>query len=176
MHLDHARARGLLLSAMLLAATTATAAPLDVKLGLWESTVTTEASGAPPMDLSSLTPEQKARVEAMFRARAAQGPRTHVTKTCLTKEKLAKDPASEPPEPGESCSTKIVSQSRTHWKGKRTCTLNGRKRQFDIDITAVSRERTKGTLKLVFSDASRTMKVNGTLSGKWLGSDCGDVR
>ena len=64
MHLDHARARGLLLSAMLLAATTVTAAPLDVKLGLWESTVTTEASGAPPMDLSSLTPEQKARVKA----------------------------------------------------------------------------------------------------------------
>ncbi len=174
--MNHARTTGPLLSALLLAATTANAAPLDLKLGLWESTITTESNGAPPIDTSRLTPEQKARVEALFKQRAAQGPRSHTTKSCLTKEKLAEDPASEAPEKGESCTTKIISQSSTHWQGKRICTLNGRKREFDINVSALSRERTKGTVKATFSDASHSMKVDGTISGKWLASSCGSVK
>ena len=174
--MNRIRASALIFFALLLATAGARAVPLDVKTGLWESTVTTESSGMPPIDMSRLSPEQRARLEAVFKQRAAQGPRTRTTKTCLTKDKLAEDPAAEPAEKGESCSTKIISQSSRHWQGKRICTLNGRKREFDVNITALSRERTRGTVKVVMSDASRSMKVNGTIAGKWLASDCGSVR
>lgn len=174
--MNHARSDALLFCASLLVATIATAAPLDLKLGLWQSTITTESSGAPPIDTSRLSPEQRARIEAMFKQRAARGPKTHISKSCLTKKKLAEDPASQPPEQGETCSTKIISQSSTHWQGNRVCTGNGRRREFDIDISALSRERTKGTIKVSIGDASRTMKVNGTIAGKWLASDCGSLK
>jgi Protein of unknown function (DUF3617) len=154
----------------------ASAAPLDVKLGLWETTYTSQSSGDLPFDTSNLSPQQRARLQAMLRARQAQGPLTRVYKSCLTKKQLAQDPAAEPPEPGESCSTKIVSQTSKRWKGKRVCTRNGRRREFDIDMRAVSRERSQGTVRVVFSEEGKTMTVNGKISSRWLSSNCGNVQ
>lgn len=154
----------------------ASAAPLDVKLGLWEVTFTSQSSGAPPLDASELSPQQQARLQAMLRARQAQGPLTKVYKSCLTKKQLEEDPAAEPSEPGEKCTTKIVSQSSKHWKGTRVCTRNGRQREFDIDMRAVSRERSQGTVKVVLSGGGQSMTVHGKMSSKWLSSACGDVQ
>ena len=66
----------------------ASAAPMDVKLGLWQSTITSEVSGMPPIDMSRYTPEQRARMEAAFKKYEARGPRTTTYKTCLTKKNL----------------------------------------------------------------------------------------
>lgn len=174
--MNQARITGLLLCAFFLYAASASAAQLNVKPGLWESTITTESSGTLPFDTSRLSPEQRARLEATFKKRQAQGPTTHVYKSCLTQKKLAEDPFADPAEDGESCSTKVISQSSTHWKGTKVCTKNGRRREFDVDISALSRERTKGTTFVTLSDASHTMKVRGSISSKWLGSNCGGVR
>ena len=60
--------------------------PLDVKLGLWESTTTTEHSGAPPIPdevLARLTPEQRAKIEERAKASAQQGPKTTTRKNCV---------------------------------------------------------------------------------------------
>lgn len=159
-----------------LLSTGAIGAPLDLKLGLWESTFTSQSSGEFPAGAMNLSPEQKAQIQALMRSRQAQSPMTKVYKSCLTKKQLNEDPAAEPPEPGESCSTKIDSQSSKHWKGKRVCTKGTRRREFEIDIRALSRERTTGTVKVMFTEGGQTMTVDGKLSGKWLSSDCGDVK
>jgi len=161
------------LCASALFAAQACAAPLDVKLGLWESTLTTQMSGALPFDASNLSPEQRAQLQAMLQARGAG---THKYRSCLTKKQLEEDPAAEPPEPGESCKTKVISQSSKHWKGTRVCTRNGRRREFDIDMRAISRVRARGTVRVVFSEGGQTMTVNGKMSNRWLSSDCGDVK
>jgi hypothetical protein len=157
--------------------TGAFAAPLDVKLGLWETTFTSQMSGSGlPFDASNLSPAQQAQLQAMLRARQAQGPMTRVYKSCLTKKQLEEDPAAEPPEAGEKCTTKIVSQTSKHWKGTRVCTRASRRREFNIDVSAVSRERTRGTVRVMFSEGGKAMTVNGRLSSRWLSSNCGSVQ
>ncbi|HUJ88125.1 MAG TPA: DUF3617 domain-containing protein [Burkholderiales bacterium] len=169
----------LLLPAFLAAAASASAAQMDVRLGLWEATVTSKMSGAPPIDVSSLnklSPEQRARLEAMFQSRAAQGPQTHSYKTCLTKEDLEKDPFSEPARQGETCTTKVTSHTRTMWQGTRVCTGDRGRQEYSAKISVLSREQVKGTVLMKLSDGSHTMTNHATYSGKWLGSDCGGVR
>src|SRR5215467_16319582 len=66
--------------------------PPDVKLGLWETTVTSQMSGLPPIPpeaLARMTPEQKARMEAAMKARSGH-PTTHTSRHCVTKEQLEK--------------------------------------------------------------------------------------
>src|SRR5690348_15022970 len=66
--------------------------PIDVKVGLWESTNTSEMSGMPAMPaippdkLAQVPPEQRARIEAMMKGRG--GSNTSTTRSCLTKESL----------------------------------------------------------------------------------------
>jgi uncharacterized protein DUF3617 len=175
--MTRARSIALLSFALSIAGGTAGAADhLDVKLGLWESTTTSESSGLPPLANSGLTPEQKARLEEMMKKRQAQGPRTHVTKSCLTQEKLEREPFANAGEKGQSCTTKMLSQTRTHWQGTTVCTGNGQKREFAMNLTAVSREQVKGTIQATMSDSGHTMKVHNTIAAKWLGSDCGKVK
>ena len=66
--------------------------PLDVKLGLWETTSTTQMTGMPPIPpevLDRMTPEQRAQMEATMGASGGQ-PKAHITKSCMTKERLEK--------------------------------------------------------------------------------------
>src|SRR5437868_5425364 len=59
---------------------------LNVRLGLWETTSTTNVGGQMPIDTSKMTPEQKARMEAAMRGML--GKHTNTTTSCLTKERL----------------------------------------------------------------------------------------
>ncbi len=173
---DVPQTRMLLLIALVLASASASAAQIDVKLGLWQSTITSEVSGMPPIDMSRYTPEQRARMEAAFKKYEARGPRTTTYKTCLTKKKLAEDPFSEPPQDGETCSTKMTSQSKTMWQGSRVCTGNHGRQEFSGKITALSRERVEGAMLVKMSNGGRTMTSHAKYASKWLGSDCGNVK
>lgn len=155
--------------ALLVSGTAAYADPLDVKPGLWEVTTTT---GMPPVDTSRMTPEQKARFEAAMRAREAQGPRAKVRKSCMTKEKLEREPFGEKDQ--EHCTHTVISNTRTHWESKMRCTRPERVGTFSIE--AVSRERIKGAVQINASDEKNKMVVHVTFEGKWLGSNCGDTR
>jgi len=160
--------------ALVLASTTTYAEPLDVKLGLWESTTTTEMSGMPPVDTSKMAPEQKARFEAAMKARQAQGPRTHVHKSCLTKAKLEREPFQDEEDNKESCTHTMISSTRTQWHGKLQCTKP--KRVGEVRMEALSRERIKGTIQMSASDANHAMTVHVSIAGRWLGPSCGDIK
>lgn len=171
--MGHARAFGLfLLFAATAGATTARAERFDVKLGLWEVTRTTETSGALPIDTSKLTPEQRGRLEAAMKAR--QGTRTHTLRSCLTQEKLDRDMFSSDKE-NAKCKHTVVASTRTVREVKMECT-GDEPMTGDLRFEALTRERVKGDAKMTVGEGARSMKVNSTVTAKWIGSDCGAVK
>ncbi len=159
----------------------ASAAALDVKTGLWEATTTIETSGAPPMDLSRLPPEQRARLEAALKKQEAQGPHKHssVVRNCVTQEQLSRQPfdelGSKLQKQGETCKTTVVSATSKHWQGKFECTgktaISG-----ELSIDALSRERVRGEARSHASNDAHAMSSHVTISARWLGADCGKQR
>ena len=158
--------------ALALASTGAYADPLDVKPGLWEITVTTKMSGMPPIDTSKVTPEQKARFEAAMKALQAKGPRVRVRKACMTQERIEREPFQEKDE--ASCTHTVISSTRTQWQAKRVCTKP--KSVEEVKYEALSRERIKGTVQINKSDDKHEMAVHVSIAGKWLGSNCGNIK
>ena len=119
--------------------------PLDVKLGLWETSTTTDMSGMPPMPadlLAKLTPEQRAKMEAAMKARAAQGAKTTTRRTCLTKEELSK--ALTFGDDDKSCQRTIISSSRSKQEVHLECTNETMKRSGDVHIEAINAEERQG--------------------------------
>ena len=164
------------LFAMLLLTAAARAASLDIKPGLWETTHTVESSGTPPLDTGRLTPEQKARIEAMVRKREAEGPRTRTFKECLTKEKLEHEPFSGPEDEAQTCVSSVTTHTPRRLQGKRVCTLGQNKKEVAFDIDALSPEQVKGSIRTSLSDPRHTMTSHATFTSRWLGSDCGNQK
>lgn len=158
--------------ALVFASTAALAEPLDVKPGLWEVTATTEMSGMAPIDTSKMTHEQKARVEAAMKKRQGQGSRAHVRKTCMTEEKIKREPFQE--KDMESCSYTVISSTRTKWQAKRICTKPKSVGEFKVE--ALSREHIKSTVQINASDDKHAMAVHVSMDGKWIGSNCGKIK
>jgi hypothetical protein len=156
------------------ASTVAYPEPLDVKPGLWEVTTTTAMSGMPPIDYSGMPPEQRARIEAAMKARQAMGNRVHVRKSCLTREKLAKEPFQDEDNNNESCTRTVISSTRNMLQAKLHCTHP--RSDGQIKMEALSRERIKGTVQMNASDDKHAMAVQVSIAGKWLGTACGDVK
>jgi hypothetical protein len=144
--------------------------PLNLRLGLWQMTYTTERSGAiavPPELLAKLTPEQRARTEARLKARAAQGPHIDTKRFCLTEERLNKAVFEE--NENKSCQRTIVASSSKVLQFKQECAAADAKRTFDGRIEALDPETLKGSLKA--NSAGNAID----LAGRWIGADCGDA-
>ena len=152
--MNHLRAAAPYFCASLLATAGAQAAPLDVKTGLWETTIASKSSGP------------------------AQGPLPHTStyKTCLTQKDLEEDPIAAPAERGQTCSTKMTSQTRTTWQGTRVCTGEQGRQEYSGKITAVSREKVKGTLLVKMSLGGGSITNHASYESRWLGANCGKVK
>jgi Protein of unknown function (DUF3617) len=149
--------------------------PLDVKLGLWESTSTMEHSGTPPIPqelLERLTPEQRAKMEE--RLKAQQGSKTNARKSCVTKESLDKAMAFGSDD--RACHRTIVSSSSTKVDAKIECSAGGMKSTGTVHVDVISSEHVKGTVVMNMGDGTRAMKVNSTFESKWLGPVCGATK
>ncbi len=149
----------------------------NVKTGLWESTITTHMSGIPqlPEDkLAQLSPEQRARVEAAMQGMAANGGQPHTSKSCLTKEKLAKgfDPANQEE---TRCKRTIVTNSAKVIDMKENCSTENGTMSGTFHIEANGTEATTGSMHMVITQGGKTMTTDGTFQGKWLSADCGGV-
>ena len=171
-----------LIGTMLLLPLLATAAdftPLGLKPGLWESTVTMK-TGSP---MASIPPEQRAQMEAamanMPPARRAQmeammagrGQPT-VTKSCLTKDSLAKalDLGAQQ---RKNCQYKVVSSSPTTQQVEMECTTDNNKLTGTMTFEALSPESGKATIQM---SQDGVQKMNMTVNTRYLGPDCGDVK
>lgn len=156
--------------------------PLDVKVGLWETTVTSTMTGLPAMPsipdsaLAQMPPEQRAKIEEMIKERTGGKPTT--TRSCLTKDKLEK---TNPFENGpKMCTYTIVSSTSSKLEMKTECTQNDMKMTGDIVVEAVDSENVKGSVHMNSTGgktaSSGAMNISSTFTSKWLGAACGDVQ
>ncbi len=150
--------------------------PLNIKLGLWETTSTFSMTGMPPIPadaLANMTAEQRARLEQMMKARSGV-PTTHTHKYCVTKEKLEKD-LSFGEERGK-CTHTIVSSSNSAAEVKFHCAEEGTSVDGTAKFEAISSENVKGSVHTVSSGNGTTMNSDIALTSRYLGPSCGDVK
>jgi hypothetical protein len=150
-----------------------TITPLDVKLGQWESTMTMETTGLPPIPpevLDRLPPEQRAKMEERLKANASKGPKTTVHKNCLKKEDL--DKALSFGNQEKACTRTIVTSNRSKQEIHMECAVGGGKQTGTIRVEAINSENVKGSTEMTMTGAGRTMNMNSSFTAKWLGPTC----
>ena len=172
------------LGAALLASLAAWAAddikPLDVKLGLWESTVSTQMSGLPPIPaeaLARLSPDQRAQMEAMIKQRQAQSAVPKTNKSCLTKEGLAQAMSFGNMGNNDACKRTVVSSSSSNAEIRFECSdpKTSTKTTGTMHVEALNSENVKGNSQVTSGNGTNTMNAQVTFTAKWLSSDCGPL-
>jgi hypothetical protein len=152
----------------------AAAQKMDVRLGLWEMSTTVQMSGEPPVDTSKMTPEQRAQMEAALAATKGIMARPHTIKSCLTKEKLSKGFLQEKQ---ESCKHTVLTDTSTELGVSFVCTANdGETTTGEWHFQAISRESVKGTGKMTMSKGGQSMTGASSMTAKWVGDACGNVK
>ena len=152
--------------------------PLDVKLGLWETTSTSQTSGMPPVNipedaLARMTPEQRAKVEQMMKGSGS--PRTNTVKSCMTREKMNRAEAFGTDR--KNCTRSVVSSSGNKTEVRMECTTDdGAKVNGIVRVERISSDSVKGSMQMTTTSGDRTMNMNSTFTSKYLGPDCGDVK
>ena len=156
--------------------------PFDVKLGLWETKASTQMGAMrnmpampsiPPDALANMTPEQRAHVEAMMKARAG-GPMVTTTKICITREQLNNPMAFSRPD--RTSTPKVVSSSATRQQIHVECTHQGGKVAGDLTVERIDSEHIKGNMAMKGGMEGHPVDIKMTFDTTWVASDCGNVK
>jgi hypothetical protein len=149
---------------------------LSMKLGLWENTVTIQSPGVPGLSedmLAKIPPEQRAKMEAAMKG--AMGP--HTSKNCVTAETLKEARGFGDQPKNSSCKRTITSSSPRSLEFHMECNSGGSKTVTDGHFQVVDSVILKGEMNgTTTTPDGRTMPSKITISGKWLGSDCGSLQ
>ncbi len=157
--------------AVVAAAALVSAQTLNITLGLWSVTATTQMAGPPPVDMSQLTPEQRARVEASMKSMVAP----HIFKTCVTADKLKGNPFEERAD--ASCKRSVTERSTTVYAVREECTSPDEgTTTSEARFTALSPTSVTGTVSMVRRLNGQPSKITTQLTGKYMTSACGDVK
>jgi hypothetical protein len=143
--------------------------PLDVKLGQWETTLTTKTTGLPPIPqdvLEKMPPEARARMEERMKGTSNGAPHTTVSKSCLKKEDLTR--AMTFGADDKACTRTVLSSSGSRQEIRVECNRNGVKQTGTIRIEAANSESVRGSMEMALG----AMNINSTFSSKWLSSTC----
>lgn len=149
---------------------------LNVKEGLWERTMTRSMKGMPappnipPDALAKMPPEQRAKLEAMMKG----APTTDVHRECITKEKLAKDLAFNPTR--GNCTRTIVNSTASKLEMKFHCEEKESSSDGTFFVEVIGSDNVKGTMHAVINANGHPMNMDFSMSSKYLGADCGDVK
>ncbi len=158
--------------------TNAQAQPLNVKTGLWETTIRSEAHGQLPIpqeQLQKMSPPQRAAMEKIM-ARNSQ-PRSHVFKHCVTQEELDKAESNFlAGEPGMKCENKLSKHTHSSVVGTMHCTKGSMRQTADFSYEARDREHISGKLNMTVSNGTNTMSSKGTMSSRWISASCGKTQ
>ncbi len=149
--------------------------PLNVKPGLWETTMTSTTSGQMPIPaefLNRMTPEQRAKFQERMKEHSAPHTNTSTTKNCETKEKLAESPFNDQKE----CKQTILNSTSTRAELKIMCRYGDVTSGGTMSIEALSPETAKGAGHMTSSGGGHSMDVTISFNSKWLSSSCGDVK
>jgi hypothetical protein len=166
-----------ILNACALLACVAAAQDSHRRPGLWETSITTQTPGmAIPDDrLAKLTPEQRAAFQAAMSSRMGAGAQPLITKTCETAETL-KTEDNYGQYKNTSCKITPVSSSGSQRVMHMSCETATIKTEAKIIIENSDPEHFSGTIVTQINSQGRNMESSQKLSGKWISSDCGDVK
>ena len=157
-----------------------------VRLGLWEITRDQQgsvaATGAPAVSedrLARLPPEARARLEASMAARAeSNGSSSHSVRQCITAKNLAH--VFEREDHGDrKCTRTVVARTATSMEMRIECKNlgpGGASSTGTFKWAATTPESMQGSVDLVTTVAGHDLPMHSSLTGKWLGADCGDVK
>lgn len=171
---------GVIMATVTLVATMADALAdkLDVKIGLWETTMHSEAHGQLPISqaqLDQLSPQQRAAVEKM-QAQASQ-PHTSVNKVCLTQQQLDNGESDFLSRKSEmQCENKLTRHTSTSVAGTRHCKKNDMEQTMDFEFEAHDREHVTGKMNMTIKNGGKTMSSKGTMSSRWISASCGKAQ
>jgi hypothetical protein len=158
--------------------TAAVAATLNVKPGLWEITSQGEASGMPPIPpqaLAQMSPEQRAQMMAAMQSAMGRMNQPNVMRSCVTQKMLDRGLDLQHQGDNENCKQTVVGSTSHSLDLRMECT-GQQKTNGTMHIDALNPQTFSGTFNMVSTDGTNTMTVKRTMQGKWLGSDCGNVK
>ncbi|MGH9410254.1 MAG: DUF3617 family protein [Vicinamibacterales bacterium] len=150
--------------------------PLDVKLGLWNVTSTSDRAGELPMDMSKLTPDQRARIEQAMKNQPTSDTKTQ--KACITPETLRSLASELMERDGEAnCTTSDFTSTSTVQQVTLTC-QGERPSTSHLRFEATDHEHMNGGGTIVMSDPSgqHSMNIKFTVKATWQSASCGDVK
>jgi len=152
----------------------AQAAP-PIKPGLWELRMEHDVNGqkAPDMSdaLKNLSPEARQQVEAAMKKRGVGMGTEGINKVCYSKETIEQNRWAEQ---RSSCKTTFSSRTAASWKWHSSCPQYGSESDGEATFSSPENYVIKTSSVSKMGDASRTSHM--TITGKWLSSDCGDLK
>lgn len=153
-------------------------ANFNVKTGLWEGTVVSHSTGAPPISdemKAQMTPEQQQRMAAAMAASMAHAAQPHTIRVCMSRDKmdrgLEQDRSDRP-----GCTRTVVTNTPTVLEVREECSNDMGKTLMTFHYEALNRESVTGKTHFEMTRAGQTMVSDGTIQGKWVSDSCGDVK
>lgn len=153
--------------------------PLNVKMGLWQMTYTTERNGTfvvhsvAPELLAKMRPEQRARTAARLKARANQGSQVETRHFCMTEQAL-KTVVFDTGEGGGACERTVLASGPQMQQFHEECGEGSAKRMVEGHVEAVDADTLKGSVRTKF-DGANGATTNVEFAGRWVAADCGNA-
>ena len=151
---------------------------INFKLGLWVVKVQPQISGQMPMSdetLQKMSPEQRAKMEAMMQSVMAQMAKPRVYKECMTADKRAKG-FSAGNESNPNCQSKVVTDTSTDLEVTHVCNGPDENSSTDMKFHVSGGDHMVGTVTGTMTRGGKTGSFTSNMEGQWLGSDCGPVK
>jgi hypothetical protein len=158
-----------------LAPASATAQTPPVKPGLWEVHAERQIDGkqapSPGAAMKNLTPETRAKIQAMMKQKGITAGLDGDGRVCLSKESLD---AGRWQNPAANCKTEFVSRSASAWKWHSVCAQSDSVTDGEAVFANPESYTVNTSSTRTFRGETKTTKM--TLRAKWLGADCGDLK
>lgn len=168
------------LAAAALAATPASGPRLDVKPGLWEmkSTTSTKMEGdLPTPDLSKLSPEMRARVQAARERMASGKPHTTVRRSCVTQDQLDKERWFDDRGENGGCERRYLDRSPKHVRVALSCAPKSGASvagEYEVTVKNPGLVAIHGNVKT--HTPGRDSASTTEITASRLGESCGDLK
>ena len=148
--------------------------PPPVKMGLWETSVTSQITGL------QLPPQVIEKLKQMGRPIPGSAPHTTVTQSCLTPAEWQKDMENMNKPKSSDCDAQKREDSPTKYTFDMSCkTERGMTMQGHWEMDVLDSEHAHGSGHMASDQPGpngQTFSVTMTLDSKYLDSDCGDVK
>lgn len=171
-------------AAAVLLAAGAAQAQQRIRPGLWENTLAMKMGGGQMEgamaqmreQMASMSPEQRAQVEAMMarQGMGAAGGRPNTTvRTCVTPEMASRNDFN----PGDSrCRSTAHQRTGNTVKFKVTCESDQGPSEGEGEFTLVSETATKSKMSVTATRQGQAWRMDVESASRWVAADCGDVK